>query len=156
MHQLQGIFARTSPECPECDSRTIEAFPNEYAALVQKTPLQCNHKKEISQITALGLGNQSDFAPPIKIPALHGTTSRQEATVPACSTSSVSTVTLPKLKRTKADLVKANEELTAAQSLLENALQDVEEGELQHQTFTLMLLWRVLRRSLRRISSRLT
>ena len=125
------LFILTVPECKECDDRAIEAFPHEHEALLQKVPLQCNHKKEISGITALGIEAPEDFAPPITIPALQATTSRQAPRSSHSVISSVSTVTVPKLKKCKDDLEKRYRDLAASQAALETALQGLEEGELE-------------------------
>ena len=91
------LFALTVLDCQECDGRTVEAFQHEYEDLMVTSPLQCNHGKIISTITALGPQKRDYLQPPITIPAQQpATTLRRSGSLQSVA-STVSSVNKDKL-----------------------------------------------------------
>ena len=79
---------------------------------------------------ALPILNLSKKQPPISIPALESVLGRQTARPVQASGSSISYITPEKLERSRAELQAAYEEMCAAQNELENALEELQEGEI--------------------------
>ena len=122
------LFSIHVPGCLECNLRNIEAFQEEYLALMKEHPLVCDHGIQIQNIVALG-EERATFTP-ITIPRLAGilglplgaTGGRRSVG----SGSSVSTVTIEKLEREKTAVEKQFEELCHANEELTRALVQVE------------------------------
>ena len=127
--EVKELFKLSVPLCGNCHGRNVECFQSEYMQLMKKGPLFCEHDRAIVHVEALGRDALSDLGP-IIIPAQRGIARSPDQAAPRESITSNSSLTLEKLEREKAVVVKAYEQLCAINRDLIIAVVGVEEGEL--------------------------
>ena len=90
-------FLLSIPDCPDCNLRNIEAFQDEFFELKKKTPLLCEHGKDILNISPLGHIENPTY-PAIVIPAMTAQGGPNVARIRS-KPSTISIVTFTKLEQ---------------------------------------------------------